>query len=108
MTPLPLPPPPAGERMKVRGAIIFALLLILAAPLAAASQAPYQGPLIDAHSHLPNPQALEANGAATTRHKGGKVVLLGVGGVQKQGVEWIAAAAKRHPDRVIQGGANGR
>jgi len=103
MIPLTLPSPPAGERMKVRGAIIFALLLILAAPLAAASQAPYQGPLIDAHSHLPNPQVLEAYVAAMKRHNVGKVVLLGVGGVQKQDVEWIAAAAKRHPDRVIQG-----
>src|SRR3990172_5078048 len=97
MIPLTLPSPPAGERMKVRGAIIFALLLILAAPLAAASQAPYQGPLIDAHSHLPSPHLLEAYVAAMKRHNVGKVVLLGVGGVQKQDVEWIPAAAQPPP-----------
>ena len=91
------------ERIKVRGAVIFALLLILAAPLAAAGQAPYGGPLIDAHSHLPNPQVLDAYVAAMKRHNVAKVVLLGVGGMQKQDAEWIAAAATRYPDRIIQG-----
>ena len=88
----------------MRGAFIlaFALLLPCAAP-PAAGKAPYGGPLIDAHSHLPNLQVLDAYVAAMKRHKVDKVVLLGVGGVQKQDVEWIAAAAKRHPDRVIQG-----
>ena len=88
----------------MRGAILLAFALLLpctASP--AAGQAPYGGPLIDAHSHLPNPQVLDAYVAAMKRHNVGKVVLLGVGGVQKQDVEWIAAAAKRHPDRVIQG-----
>jgi predicted TIM-barrel fold metal-dependent hydrolase len=37
------------------------------------------------------------------RHNVRKVLLLGVGGVQKQDVEWIATAAERHPDRIIQG-----
>ncbi len=83
--------------------VVFALLLILAAPLAAAGQAPYGGPLIDAHSHLPNLQVLDAYVAAMKRHNVDKVVFLGVGGVQKQDVEWIAAAAKRYPDRIIQG-----
>ena len=69
---------------------------------AAAAQAPYQGPLIDAHSHLPNLQVLDAYVAAMKRHNVGKVLLLGVGGLQKQDVEWMTAAAKRHPDRVIQ------
>ena len=88
----------------MRGAFIlaFALLLPCAAP-PAAGQAPYGGPLIDAHSHLPNPQVLDAYMAAMTRHNVGKVVLLGVGGLQKQDVEWIAAGAKRYPDRIIQG-----
>ena len=88
----------------MRGAFIlaFALLLPCAAP-PAAGQAPYGGPLIDAHSHLPNPQVLDAYVAAMTRHNVGKVVLLGVGGLQKQDVEWIAAGAKRYPDRIIQG-----
>ncbi len=85
----------------VRGAFILAFALLVADP--ASAQAPYQGPLIDAHSHLPNLQVLDAYVAAMKRHKVDKVVLLGVGGVQKQDVEWIAAAAKRYPDRVIQG-----
>jgi predicted TIM-barrel fold metal-dependent hydrolase len=89
--------------MKVRGALVFALVLILAAPLAAGAQAPYQGPLIDAHSHLPNLQVLDAYVAAMKRHNVEKVLLLGVGGVQKQDVEWIAAAAKRYPDQILQG-----
>ena len=89
--------------MKVRGALIFALVLILAAPLAARAQAPYRGPLIDAHSHLPKLQVLDAYVAAMKRHNVGKVLLLGVGGVQKQDVEWIAAAAKRYPDQILQG-----
>ncbi|MBI3030414.1 MAG: amidohydrolase family protein [Candidatus Rokubacteria bacterium] len=83
--------------------VVFAFLLVLSAPLAAVAQAPFGGPLIDAHSHLPNLQVLDAYVAAMRRHNVGKVVLLGVGGVQKQDVEWIAAAAKRYPDRIIQG-----
>lgn len=85
----------------MRGAFILAFALLVADP--ASAQAPYQGPLIDAHSHLPNLQVLDAYVAAMKRHNVGKVVLLGVGGLQKQDVEWIAAAAKRYPDRVIQG-----
>jgi predicted TIM-barrel fold metal-dependent hydrolase len=68
-----------------------------------AGEAPYRGPLIDAHSHLPNLQVLDTYVEAMKRHNVAKVVLLGVGGVQKQDVEWIAAAAKRHPDRILQG-----
>ncbi len=94
-----------GERIKVRGAVLLAVALLLpcAAPLAAGAQAPYQGPLIDAHSHLPNLQVLDAYVAAMKRHNVEKVLLLGVGGVQKQDVEWIAAAAKRYPDKILQG-----
>lgn len=67
------------------------------------AQGPYRGPLIDAHSHLPNLQVLDAYVEAMKRNNVTKVLLLGVGGVQKQDVEWIAAAAKRYPDRIIQG-----
>src|SRR2546422_1955114 len=35
------------------------------------------------------------------RHNVTRVVLLGVGGVQKDDAEWIAAAARKSPDRVI-------
>ncbi len=90
--------------IKVRGAVVLALTLILVAPAGAAGQAPpYGGPLIDAHSHLPNLQVLDAYAAAMKRHNVAKVLLLGVGGLQKQDVEWIAAAATRYPDRIIQG-----
>lgn len=79
------------------------LALLLGCAASAAAQAPYAGPLIDAHSHLPNLQVLDAYVAAMKRHNVGKVLLLGVGGAQKQDVEWIATAARRHPDRIIQG-----
>jgi len=91
-----------GERIKVRGVFILAVALLLGCA-AAAAQAPYQGPLIDAHSHLPNLQVLDAYVATMKRHNVAKVVLLGVGGMQKQDAEWIAAAATRYPDRIIQG-----
>ena len=37
------------------------------------------------------------------RHDVAKVVLLGVGGVQAPDAEWIGAAARKYPDRVIRG-----
>jgi predicted TIM-barrel fold metal-dependent hydrolase len=82
----------------------------LAAGLAVASRrrvgraaAGYDGPLIDAHSHLPGPQALDALLAAMDRHRVTHVALLGVGGVQKDDLAWIEGAAKRDPARVVAG-----
>ncbi|HEV8474099.1 MAG TPA: amidohydrolase family protein [Methylomirabilota bacterium] len=75
-------------------------LLVLIAPAAAAD---YAGPLIDAHAHLPNATAIDAYAAAAKRHDVRKVVLLGVGGAQKEDAEWIAAAAKKYPDLVVPG-----
>jgi predicted TIM-barrel fold metal-dependent hydrolase len=63
--------------------------------------ADYTGRLVDAHSHVPNATAIDAYVAAMKRHDVSKVLLLGVGGVQKDDVAWIAAAAKKHPDRVV-------
>lgn len=83
--------------------VLLGWALLLLSPAPAKAQAPYQGPLIDAHSHLPNLQVLDAYVAAMKRHNVAKVVLLGVGGMQKQDAEWIAAAATRYPDRIIQG-----
>jgi len=84
------------------------LLLILALGLlparrthAATPATPYRGPLIDAHSHLPNLQVLETLISAMDRHRIARVTLLGVGGVQKDDVAWIQAAARRFPDRII-------
>lgn len=83
-------------------ALAVALGLSSAHSEPARAQGSYQGPLIDAHSHLPNLQVLDAYVEAMKRHNVANVLLLGVGGVQKQDVEWIAAAAKRHPVRVLQ------
>src|SRR5207249_3505272 len=66
-----------------------------------AGAAEYKGPLIDAHSHLPNARAIDAYVEAMKRHNVVKVVLLGVGGVQKDDPAWIAAAARKYPDRVV-------
>lgn len=65
------------------------------------SGAPYAGPLIDAHSHLNRPEAIEPLVAAMDRHRIARVAILGVGGVQKDDPAWIARAAERYPDRVI-------
>jgi len=65
--------------------------------------ADYAGPLIDAHSHLPSAKSMDAYVAAMKRHNIAKVVLLGVGGVQKDDAQWIAAAARAYPDRVVPG-----
>jgi len=70
---------------------VFVLLALLGAACPAAAE--YAGPIIDAHSHLPNATAIDAYAAAMKRHNVVKVVLLGVGGVQKDDARWIAAAA---------------
>ncbi len=66
-----------------------------------AGAADYAGPLIDAHSHLPDAKAIDAYAAAMKRHNVAKVLLLGVGGVQKDDPALIAAAARKYPDRVL-------
>jgi predicted TIM-barrel fold metal-dependent hydrolase len=73
-------------------------VLLFARPVGAAD---YTGPLIDAHSHVPNDIAIAAYVAAMKRHNISKVLLLGVGGVQKDDPVWIAAAATRYPDQVL-------
>jgi predicted TIM-barrel fold metal-dependent hydrolase len=79
--------------------LVLALLLAGAAPAAAE----YRGPIVDAHSHLPNATAIDAYVAAMKRHNVTKVVLLGVGGVQPEDTAWIEAAAAKYPDRVVPG-----
>src|SRR5438128_9723747 len=69
---------------------IAIVLLVSLAWGAAAGAAEYKGPLIDAHSHLPNARAIDAYVEAMKRHNVVKVVLLGVGGVQKDDPAWIA------------------
>jgi predicted TIM-barrel fold metal-dependent hydrolase len=81
-------------------AILTGTLLVCGAPVWGAD---YNGPLIDAHSHLPNPTAIDAYVAAMKRHNVLKVVLLGVGGLQKDDTAWLTAASRKYPDRVIAG-----
>lgn len=85
----------------LRRALGVVALGLCAAAAPAATAADYTGPLIDAHSHVPNATAIDAYVAAMKRHNVAKVVLLGVGGVQPDDPAWIAAAAKKYPDRVI-------
>jgi predicted TIM-barrel fold metal-dependent hydrolase len=84
----------------MRGVATLALLVALAGPAAAAD---YTGPLIDAHSHLPDATAIDGYVAAMKRHNVRKVVLLGVGGVQPDEAEWIDVAVKKYPDLVTAG-----
>jgi predicted TIM-barrel fold metal-dependent hydrolase len=72
-----------------------------ARPQATEGATPYAGPLIDVHSHLPGLQVLPDLLAAMDRHRIARVALLGVGGIQKDDLAWIEAAARQHPDRVI-------
>lgn len=80
--------------------VLLFVLLIAIAPAAAAD---YTGPLIDAHGHVPSATAIDAYAEAAQRHDVKKVALLGVGGVQKQDAEWIAAAARKYPSLVVPG-----
>ena len=82
---------------------LASLLVGLVASVAPGWGADYGGPLIDAHSHLPNSTAIDAYVAAMKRHNVLKVVLLGVGGLQKDDTAWLTAASKKYPDRVVAG-----
>ena len=84
--------------LRVLGA---ALVVLGACGLAAAAD--YTGPLIDAHSHVSSATALDPYVAAMKRHNIRKVVLLGVGGLQREEAEWIEAAARKYPDLVAAG-----
>jgi predicted TIM-barrel fold metal-dependent hydrolase len=78
--------------------------LLLGSPwVPGAGAADYAGPLIDAHSHLPSAAAIDAYVAAMKRHDVSKVVLLGVGGLQKNDPALIASATRKYPDRVVPG-----
>ncbi|PYN74665.1 MAG: hypothetical protein DMD96_29600 [Candidatus Rokuibacteriota bacterium] len=100
----PAPPPGAWPRWR-RASLIIGFLVVWGAVLrmGPAWGADYGGPLIDAHSHVPNATAIDAYVAAMKRHNVVKVVLLGVGGLQKDDTIWLTAAGKKHPDRVVAG-----
>jgi predicted TIM-barrel fold metal-dependent hydrolase len=81
----------------------IAILVTLAGLVPPVIAADYAGPLIDAHSHVPNATAIDGYVEAMKRHDVRRVLLLGVGGVQKDDPAWIAAAARKYPDRVLRG-----
>jgi predicted TIM-barrel fold metal-dependent hydrolase len=90
-----------GQR---RGWLVVALAAVVAmAAVGPATAADYAGPLIDAHSHVSSATAIDAYVDAMKRHDVRRVVLLGVGGVQKDDPAWISAAARKHGDRVLAG-----
>ena len=79
-------------------AVALASVALLPCPSAGAD---YAGPLIDAHSHVYSAKAIDAYVAAMKRHGVTKVLLLGVGAVQKDDPAWITAAVKKDPDLVL-------
>jgi predicted TIM-barrel fold metal-dependent hydrolase len=90
--------------IRIRPAAALLLFAVAAAAVVtweAQAQAPYAGPLVDAHSHLPGPAVLDGLLQAMDRHRVSRVALLGVGGLQPRDLEWIEAAARKHPERVI-------
>ncbi len=82
---------------------LVAAALFSGLAVAPVTAADYGGPLIDAHFHVPNATVIDAYVEAMKRHDVRRVVLLGVGGVQKDDPAWIAAAARKYPDRVVPG-----
>ena len=100
-----LRPPPHPTPHRTSASFFIALLVGFGVLLAAgpARGADYGGPLIDAHSHVPNATAINTYVAAMKRHNVVKVVLLGVGGLQKDDTIWLTAASKKYPDRVVAG-----
>jgi predicted TIM-barrel fold metal-dependent hydrolase len=88
---------------RARSGLYVAVALAATLAAAPARAADYAGPLVDAHSHVPNATAIDAYAAAMKRHNVGKVILLGVGGAQKDDAAWIAAAAKKYPGQVVAG-----
>jgi len=87
----------------ITGGVLAALLVLALGAGTPVRGADYGGPLIDAHSHLPSATAIDAYVAAMKRHNVLKVILLGVGGLQKDDTAWLTAASKKYPDRVIAG-----
>ena len=88
---------------RVAPGILVGLVLSVLLAGSPAWGADYNGPLIDAHSHLPSSTAIDAYVAAMKRHNVLKVVLLGVGGLQKDDTAWLTAASRKYPDRVVAG-----
>jgi predicted TIM-barrel fold metal-dependent hydrolase len=82
-----------------------ALLTVLSLWLAgtALAQAPYTGPIIDSHSHLSGAKVIDGYVDAMRENNVTRVILLGVGGLQKDDPAWIAAAARKYTRSVVPG-----
>src|SRR5919201_682810 len=93
----------AGLRVIDRSPLIALAGLFVLLLASVAWGADYTGPLIDAHSHVSSATAIDAYVAAMKRHNVTRVILLGVGGVQKDDAAWLGAASKKYPDRVAAG-----
>ncbi len=82
-------------------AAVVSLCLVVVARPARADE--YTGPIIDAHSHLSGPKVIDEYVDAMRRHNVRRVIMLGVGGVQKEDPLWIAAASTKFPRSVVPG-----
>ena len=91
---------PSSRNWHVKASSSLLVILLLAS---SAWGADYTGPLIDAHAHVSSATAIDPYVAAMKRHNVTRVVLLGVGGVQKDDAAWLATASKKYPDRVVAG-----
>ena len=82
-------------------ALVGLILLGSGAPLVA--QTSYTGPIIDSHSHLSGPKVIDAYVDAMRENNVTRVILLGLGGVQKDDPVWIGAAARKYTRSVVPG-----
>jgi len=87
-------------RFPVAAVVGLILLGFAASPFAETS---YTGPIIDSHSHLSGPKVIDAYVDAMRENNVTRVILLGLGGVQKDDPAWIAAAARKYMRSVVPG-----
>ena len=86
-----------------RTALAIVVIAVCLAGSALAQSVPYTGPIIDIHSHLAGPKVIDAYVDAMRENNVTRVILLGVGGLQKDDAAWIAAAARKYTRSVVPG-----
>jgi predicted TIM-barrel fold metal-dependent hydrolase len=96
---LDTPRPDRGARRAALVTVVWAWLGLASVVVAG----PYTGPLIDAHSHLPGPKVIDAFVDAMRENNVSRVIMLGVGGLQKEDPAWITAAARKYQRSVVPG-----
>ncbi len=67
------------------------------------AQGGYTAPIVDIHSHLSGPKVIDAYVDAMRENNVTRVILLGLGGVQKDDAAWIGAAARKYMRSVVPG-----